>query len=139
MKSYAWRGLCKKVRSGKNLEHGLCGKASNNRNDVAREWIDEFLALLEEQGAPCAIQLVQFINKESNLVQETRDNDVDVIDLSSNLTRLGLYKQFVSFMTQRIVLLTRSQLREWFRTPRMLMSFLPSLHFCCIGMLTFQR
>jgi hypothetical protein len=96
MKSYAWRGLCKKVRNGTSLEHGLTGKASNNRNLVAREWIDEFLALLEEQGAPRATRLVRFINKEGNLVQETRDDDVDVIDLPSNLTKLGLYKQFIA-------------------------------------------
>jgi hypothetical protein len=95
MKSYAWRGLCKKVRSGKTLEHGLSGKSSNNRNLVAREWIDEFLARLEEQGAPRATRLVRFINKEGNMVQETRDDDVDVIDLPSNLTKLGLYKQFI--------------------------------------------
>jgi hypothetical protein len=95
-KSYAWRGLCKKVRSGKSLEHGLSGKPSNNRSDVGREWIDEFLSLLEEQGAPRATRVVRFLNKDGNLVQETRDDDVDVIDLPSNLTKLGLYKQFVA-------------------------------------------
>jgi hypothetical protein len=58
MKSYAWRGLCKKVRAGKSLEHGLSGKASNNRVDFAREWLDEFLGKVEEQGAPRATRLV---------------------------------------------------------------------------------
>jgi hypothetical protein len=58
MKLYAWRELCKKIWSGKSLEHGLSRKGLNNKNLFAREWIDKFLALLEEQGTSCATRLV---------------------------------------------------------------------------------
>lgn len=96
MKSYAWRGLCKKVRDGISLEHGLCGKNSNRANLEAQEWIDSFLSRLEEQAAPRATRMVRYLNKEGNYVQEVRDDDIDGVDLPSHCTKLGLYKQFVA-------------------------------------------
>jgi hypothetical protein len=96
MKSYAWRGLCKKVRAGQSLEHGLVGKKSNRSNSDVNEWMDCFLSNLEEQGAPRATRLVRFINKDGNSVQENRDDDDNLIDLPPHCTKLGLYKQFIA-------------------------------------------
>jgi hypothetical protein len=96
LKSFAWRNLCTKVREGKSLDHGLTGKASNNLKAVGHDWVDEFLTRLQEQGSPRATRLVRYINSEGNLVQETRDDDVDVIDLPSSCTKLGLYKSFLA-------------------------------------------
>ena len=96
LKSFAWRNLCSKVREGKSLDHGLTGKASNNLKATSHDWVDEFLTRLQEQGCPRATRLVRYINSEGKLVQETRDDDVDVIDLPSSCTKLGLYKSFLA-------------------------------------------
>jgi hypothetical protein len=96
MKSYAWRGLCKKVRAGEALDHGLTGKLSNRISTEAHCWLEDFLTRLQEQGAPRATRLVRFINGEGKMVVETRDDDEDVIDLPAHCTKLGLYKLFVA-------------------------------------------
>jgi hypothetical protein len=103
MKARAWKSLRKKVREGKSLEHGLAGRAGNRQNDAGRDLIDAFLSRLEEQGAPRATRLVRYLNKDGNLVQETWDDDLDVIDLPSSCTRLGLYKQFIAELGWRYV------------------------------------
>jgi hypothetical protein len=95
MKSYAWHGLCKKVRTGVALEHGLAGKSPNRLNAQAHDWIDSFLSRLEEQAAPRATRIVRFLNRDGNLAQETRDDDEDILDLPCHCTKLGLYKQFL--------------------------------------------
>jgi hypothetical protein len=96
MKSYAWRGLCKKVRDGVALDHGLTGKDSNRANLEAQVWMDSFLSRLEEQAAPRATRTVRYLNKDGNYVQEVRDDDIDWVDLPSHCTRRGLYNQFVA-------------------------------------------
>jgi hypothetical protein len=96
MKSYAWRGLCKKVRDGVALDHGLTGKNSNRADPESQEWMDSFLSRLEEQGIPRATRVVRYLNNDGNYVQETRDHDIDSVDLPSHCTKLGLYKQFVA-------------------------------------------
>jgi hypothetical protein len=95
MKSYAWRGLCKKVRDGIALDHGLTGRDSNRASIESQGWLESFLSRLEEQGVPRATRMVRYLNKDGNYLQEVRDDDVDAIDLPSHCTKLGLYKQFV--------------------------------------------
>jgi hypothetical protein len=70
MKSYAWRGLWKKVRDGIALDHGLTGKDSNRASLESQEWIDSFLSRLEEQGVPRATRMVRYLNKDGNFMQE---------------------------------------------------------------------
>jgi hypothetical protein len=96
MKSYAWHGLCKKVRTGASLEHGLVGKSPNRVNTDVHDLIASFLTRLEEQAAPRATRIVRFLNRDGNMVQESRDDDVDVLDLPSHCTKLGLYNQFIA-------------------------------------------
>jgi hypothetical protein len=96
MKSYAWRGLCKKVRDGIALDHGLTGRDSNRASIESQGWLESFLSRLEEQGVPRATRMVRYLNKDGNYLQEVRDDDVDAIDLPSHCTKLGLYKQFVA-------------------------------------------
>ena len=94
LKSYAWRGLCQKVRNGDDLNHGLFGKEGNKSDSQALELVDSFLFELQEQGQPRATRVVRYLNKEKQYVQELRDENENVIDLPSHCTRLGLYKEF---------------------------------------------
>jgi hypothetical protein len=58
--------------------------------------MDSFLSQLEEQRAPRATRLVQFINKNGNSVQENCDEGDEITDAPAHCTKLNLYRQFIA-------------------------------------------
>ena len=100
-KSYAWRSLCNKVRSGVDLRHGLCGKPGNKCNEKGNDKMREFFDGLLLLGVPRATQVVRAFTRSGSTVTELRDDD-DIVDLPPNFTKFGLYKRFLGELGWRI-------------------------------------
>ena len=95
-----WNSIWKCVKTGVPLPlHGHKGRDGSNRSakdDANINALKDFFQFVETLASPRATRLVKALSKTGENTCELRDNDDELIELPTYLSKRGLYKKFLS-------------------------------------------
>ena len=92
----AWDTVMKMVKELRPPEHGLVGKPGNKCDHELNAALKDFFDRMKEQAAPRATLIVRDIVRGGDIVTTLRDEDGDILDLPSHMTKRGLFNALLA-------------------------------------------
>ncbi|CAB9511400.1 hypothetical protein SEMRO_483_G152000.1 [Seminavis robusta] len=99
----AWKGVVKLVKSGDDPVHGLKNKPGNKLNSRSLDHMNEFFSSMKEHALPRATKIVRTEMVDGlNTAIELREEEKDVVELPSSMTKRCLYNRFIGELGWKI-------------------------------------
>ena len=92
----AWDSVMKMVKENRTPEHGLTGKVGNRQDEVSTAMMREFFEELQQQAVPRATLIVRGLVRAASVDTTLRDEDGNLLDLPSYMTKRGLFNALLA-------------------------------------------